>query len=95
MAATTEQMNALLQEMQRMSVRVQAAEQAAADAGARVQQAEQAESAAADQAAAVQRHQVAAGGHTTRLVDTRSLGKPREFKSALEDWKDWSFQFKA
>eukprot|EP00971_Amphidinium_carterae_P064102 1269227-Amphidinium_carterae.1 len=34
------------------------------------------------------------GGHATRLVDTRALGKPREFKSVREDWKDWSFKFK-
>eukprot|EP00971_Amphidinium_carterae_P092256 1826820-Amphidinium_carterae.1 len=45
MAATAEQMQALIQEMQRMSVRLQTAEQAAADAVARVQQAEQAASA--------------------------------------------------
>eukprot|EP00971_Amphidinium_carterae_P182163 3615149-Amphidinium_carterae.1 len=44
MSATTKQINALLQEMQRMSARLQAAEQAAADAGTRVQQAEQAAS---------------------------------------------------
>eukprot|EP00971_Amphidinium_carterae_P176158 3491823-Amphidinium_carterae.1 len=24
-----------------------------------------------------------------------ALGRPREFKSVREDWKDWSFQFKA
>eukprot|EP00971_Amphidinium_carterae_P195274 3874958-Amphidinium_carterae.1 len=95
MAATTEQVNGLLQEMQRMNNRLQAAEQAAADAGTRVQQAEQTASAAADQAAAAQRQQITAGNHTTRLVDTRSLGKPREFKSVREDWKDWRFQFKA
>eukprot|EP00971_Amphidinium_carterae_P052216 1027963-Amphidinium_carterae.1 len=29
------------------------------------------------------------------LVDTRALGRPREFKSERTDWKDWSFQFKA
>eukprot|EP00971_Amphidinium_carterae_P038278 752321-Amphidinium_carterae.1 len=95
MAATTEQMRELVQEMQRMSARLQAAEQAAGDAGTRVQQTEQTASAAADQAAAAQRQQVAAGGHATRLVDTRSLGRPREFKSVREDWKDWNFQFKA
>eukprot|EP00971_Amphidinium_carterae_P118551 2348660-Amphidinium_carterae.1 len=78
-----------------MSGTLQAAEQAAAETNTRVQQAEQAASAAADQAAAAQRQQVAQGGHATRLVDTRSLGRPREFKSVREDWKDWSFQFKA
>eukprot|EP00971_Amphidinium_carterae_P012700 250157-Amphidinium_carterae.1 len=66
--ATTEQIRELLEELQRMSARVQAAEQAA--------------SAAASQAAAAQRQQVApGGGHATRLVDTRALGRPREFKS--------------
>eukprot|EP00971_Amphidinium_carterae_P200163 3972340-Amphidinium_carterae.2 len=48
MAATAEQMQAWMQEMQRMSARLQTAEQAAADARARVHQAEQAASAAAD-----------------------------------------------
>eukprot|EP00971_Amphidinium_carterae_P066361 1314227-Amphidinium_carterae.2 len=64
---------------------------------ARVVAAEQAASAAATQAAAAQRQQVApgGGGHATRLVDTRAVGKPCEFKSVREDWKDWSFQFKA
>eukprot|EP00971_Amphidinium_carterae_P262952 5216551-Amphidinium_carterae.1 len=67
--------------MQRMSARLQTAEQTAADARARVQQAEQTANAAADRATAAERQQVAAGGHSTRLVDTRSLGRPREFKS--------------
>eukprot|EP00971_Amphidinium_carterae_P080813 1598503-Amphidinium_carterae.1 len=58
---------------------------------ARLAAAEQAASAAA---AAAQRQPVAQGGHATRFVDTRALGKPREFKSVREDWKDWSFQFK-
>eukprot|EP00971_Amphidinium_carterae_P172013 3410555-Amphidinium_carterae.1 len=64
---------------------------------ARVVAAEQAASAAATQAtAATQRQQgPQGGGHMTRLVDTRALGTPREFKSVREDWKDWSFQFKA
>eukprot|EP00971_Amphidinium_carterae_P278764 5534090-Amphidinium_carterae.1 len=75
MAATTEQMRELVQEIQRMSVRLQAVEQTVADAGTKVPQTEQAASAATDQAAAAQRQQVDAGGHTTRLVDTRSLGK--------------------
>eukprot|EP00971_Amphidinium_carterae_P346115 6487403-Amphidinium_carterae.1 len=48
-----------------MGARLQAAEQAAADASTRVQQAEQAACAAADQAAAAQRQQVAQGGHQT------------------------------
>eukprot|EP00971_Amphidinium_carterae_P227926 4520959-Amphidinium_carterae.1 len=74
-----------------MNVRLQTAEQAAAAAGATVQQIEQA-NAAADRAATAERQQVAAG---TRLVDTRSLGRPREFKSVREDWKDGSFHFKA
>eukprot|EP00971_Amphidinium_carterae_P205906 4086372-Amphidinium_carterae.1 len=78
-----------------MSGRLQAAEQAAAEANTRVQQAEQAASAAAHQAAAAQRQQVAQGGHSTRLADTRSLGRLCEFKSVREDWKDWSFQFRA
>eukprot|EP00971_Amphidinium_carterae_P292813 5813338-Amphidinium_carterae.1 len=80
--ATEQQGRELVEELQRMPARVQAAEQAA--------------SAAASQAVAAQRQQVAlAGGHATRLVDTRALGRPREFKSVREDWKDWSFQFKA
>eukprot|EP00971_Amphidinium_carterae_P138551 2745230-Amphidinium_carterae.1 len=78
--ATQEQMQQLMEELQRMSARVVAAEQAA--------------SAAATQAATAQRQQVAQGGHATRLADTRALGRPREFKSVREDWKDWSFQFK-
>eukprot|EP00971_Amphidinium_carterae_P003711 73671-Amphidinium_carterae.1 len=61
--ATQEQVRELVEELQRMSARVIAAEQAA--------------SAAATQAAAAQRQQVAqGGGHMTRLVDTRALGKP-------------------
>eukprot|EP00971_Amphidinium_carterae_P229103 4544521-Amphidinium_carterae.1 len=80
--ATQEQIQQLVEELQRMSARAIAAEQAA--------------SAAVTQAAAAQRQQGAqGGGHVTRLVDTRALGKPREFKSVQEDWKDWSFQFKA
>eukprot|EP00971_Amphidinium_carterae_P150561 2984496-Amphidinium_carterae.1 len=55
--ATAEQVRELVDELQRMSARVQAAEQAA--------------SAAASQAAAAQRQQVAQGGQTTKLVDTR------------------------
>eukprot|EP00971_Amphidinium_carterae_P270396 5365296-Amphidinium_carterae.1 len=51
---------------------------------ARVVAAEQAANAAATQAAAAQ-----GGGQIARLVDTRALGKPREFKSVREDWKDW------
>eukprot|EP00971_Amphidinium_carterae_P167103 3311331-Amphidinium_carterae.1 len=78
-----------------MSGKLQAAELAAAEANTRVQQGEQAASAAADQAAAAQRQQVVQGGHSMRLVDTRSLGRSHEFKSVREDWKDWSFQFKA
>eukprot|EP00971_Amphidinium_carterae_P250318 4969096-Amphidinium_carterae.1 len=73
--ATAEQVRELVDELQRMPARVVAAEQAA--------------SAAATQAAAAQRQEVAQGGHATRLVDTRALGRPREFKS------DWSFRFKA
>eukprot|EP00971_Amphidinium_carterae_P242638 4817721-Amphidinium_carterae.1 len=80
MAATTEQVREVVEDLQRMCARVVAAEQAA--------------SAAATQAAAAQKQQVAQGGHATRLVDTRALGKPREFKSVREDWKDLSFQFK-
>eukprot|EP00971_Amphidinium_carterae_P050871 1001887-Amphidinium_carterae.1 len=78
--ATEQQVRKLVEELQRMSARVVVAEQTT--------------SAAATQAAAAQRQQVAQGGHATRLVDTRALGKPREFKSVREDWKDWSFQFK-
>eukprot|EP00971_Amphidinium_carterae_P028817 567233-Amphidinium_carterae.1 len=70
-----EQVRELVEELQRMSARVVAAEQAA--------------SAAFTQAAAAQRQQGAqGGGHMTRLVDTRALGKPPEFKSVREDWKD-------
>eukprot|EP00971_Amphidinium_carterae_P019655 387425-Amphidinium_carterae.1 len=94
MTATAEQMQALMQEMHRMSVRLQTAEQTAADAGTRVQQAEQTASVAADQAAVAQRQQVAAGGHSTRLVDRRSFGRAREFKSVREDWKDGVFSSK-
>eukprot|EP00971_Amphidinium_carterae_P143987 2853309-Amphidinium_carterae.1 len=67
--ATQEQIRELVEKLQRMQARVVAAEQTA--------------SAAAAQAAAAQRQQVApgGGGHATRLVDTRALGKPREFKS--------------
>eukprot|EP00971_Amphidinium_carterae_P052644 1036125-Amphidinium_carterae.1 len=69
--ATQKQVQQLVEELQRMQARVAAAEQAAG--------------AAAEQAAAAQRQQMApqggGGGHTTRLVDTRALGKPREFKS--------------
>eukprot|EP00971_Amphidinium_carterae_P277168 5500182-Amphidinium_carterae.1 len=79
--ATEQQVRELVDELQRMSARVVAAEQAA--------------SAVATQAAAAQRQQVAQGGHATRFVDTRALGRPREFKSVREEWKDWSFQFKA
>eukprot|EP00971_Amphidinium_carterae_P287680 5711358-Amphidinium_carterae.1 len=79
--ATKQQVRELVDELQRMSARVVAAEQTA--------------SAAATQAAAAQSQQVAQGGHATRLVDTRALGRPREFKSVREDWKDWSFQFRA
>eukprot|EP00971_Amphidinium_carterae_P213257 4232452-Amphidinium_carterae.1 len=69
--ATPEQLQQLVDEMQRMQARVVAAEQAASAASAQA-------------AAAAQRQQVApqgGGGHVTRLVDTRALGKPREFKS--------------
>eukprot|EP00971_Amphidinium_carterae_P268122 5319433-Amphidinium_carterae.1 len=45
---------------------------------ARVAAAEQAASAAT---AAAQRQPATQGIHATRLVDTRALGKPREFKS--------------
>eukprot|EP00971_Amphidinium_carterae_P140451 2783167-Amphidinium_carterae.1 len=66
--ATQKQIREFVEELQRRSARVVAAEQAA--------------SAAATQAAAAQRQQVAQGGtHMTRFVDTRALGKPREFKS--------------
>eukprot|EP00971_Amphidinium_carterae_P108474 2147851-Amphidinium_carterae.1 len=41
MTATAEQMQTLMQEMQRMRARLQTAEHAAAEAGARVQQTEQ------------------------------------------------------
>eukprot|EP00971_Amphidinium_carterae_P208319 4133529-Amphidinium_carterae.1 len=65
---TQDQIQQLVEELQRMSARVAAAEQAA--------------SAAATQAAtATQRQQGLQGGGPTRLVDTRALGKPREFKS--------------
>eukprot|EP00971_Amphidinium_carterae_P067603 1338705-Amphidinium_carterae.1 len=61
--ATQEQVQQLVDELQRMSARVVAAEQAA--------------NAAATQAAAAQRQQGAqGGGQMTRLVDTRALGKP-------------------
>eukprot|EP00971_Amphidinium_carterae_P009254 182673-Amphidinium_carterae.1 len=66
--ATPEQLQQLVDEMQRMQARVVAAEQAA--------------SAASAQVAAAQRQQgPQGGGQMTRLVDTRALGKPREFKS--------------
>eukprot|EP00971_Amphidinium_carterae_P073783 1458932-Amphidinium_carterae.1 len=69
-----------------MSVRLQTAEQAAADVGARVQQAEQAASAAADQAAAAQRQQMAAGGHsiTTRLFKACLGGANPDAGAALD-----------
>eukprot|EP00971_Amphidinium_carterae_P258494 5130483-Amphidinium_carterae.1 len=76
--ATEQQVRELVDELQRMSARLAAAEQAAGAA-----------------AAAAQRQQtVVQANQPTRLVDTRALGKPREFKSVREDWKDWSFQFK-
>eukprot|EP00971_Amphidinium_carterae_P099159 1960967-Amphidinium_carterae.1 len=61
--ATQEQVQQLVDELQRMQARVLAAEQAA--------------SAASAQAAATQRQQgPQGGGQIARLVDTRSLGKP-------------------
>eukprot|EP00971_Amphidinium_carterae_P318397 6328501-Amphidinium_carterae.1 len=87
MAATAEQMQASLQEIQRMNARLQTAEQSAADAGAA--------SAAAHRAAAADRQQLVAGGRPSRLVDTRPLGRPRECKNVREDWSNWCFQFKA
>eukprot|EP00971_Amphidinium_carterae_P321613 6392915-Amphidinium_carterae.1 len=48
MAATTEQVRELVNEMQTVAARLHVAEQAAADASTRVQQAEQAACAAAD-----------------------------------------------
>eukprot|EP00971_Amphidinium_carterae_P342289 6481549-Amphidinium_carterae.1 len=91
---TAKQMQTLKQNMQRMNASLQTGEQAAADAGARVQQVAQAASAAADPAATAEWQQVAARGHLPRLVDTRSLGRPCKCKSVRETWKDWSFQFK-
>eukprot|EP00971_Amphidinium_carterae_P222112 4409045-Amphidinium_carterae.1 len=62
--ATQDQIQQLVDELQRMSARVTAAEQAAS-------------AAAAEAAAATQRQQGPQGGQVTRLVDTRALGKPR------------------
>eukprot|EP00971_Amphidinium_carterae_P011325 223040-Amphidinium_carterae.1 len=62
--ATQEQVQQLVEELQRMSARVIAAEQAAS-------------AAATQAAAATQRQQGPQGGQMTRLVDTRALGKPR------------------
>eukprot|EP00971_Amphidinium_carterae_P074494 1472151-Amphidinium_carterae.1 len=67
--------------MQRLNARLRAETQAAGDAGVRVQQAEQIASAAADRAAASKRQQAAAGAQPAKLVDKRSFGRPREFKS--------------
>eukprot|EP00971_Amphidinium_carterae_P040510 795123-Amphidinium_carterae.1 len=90
--ATAEQLQSLSQEMQRMNARLQAAKQAGADVEARVQQAERGPSGSGRKA---EKEQVAAVGHPTKLVDTRSFGRPRELKSVREGWKNWSFQFKA
>eukprot|EP00971_Amphidinium_carterae_P206516 4097850-Amphidinium_carterae.1 len=73
--ATQEQVQQLVEKLQRMQARVVAAEQTA--------------SAAATQAAAATQRQGPQGGQVTRLVDTRALGMPREFKSVRGDWKDW------
>ena len=33
--------------------------------------------------------------NTTRLVDTRSIGKAPSFSGEHKEWHDWSFQFSA
>eukprot|EP00971_Amphidinium_carterae_P332335 6466449-Amphidinium_carterae.1 len=88
MAATTEQVRELVSEMQRMDARLQAAEQAAADAGTRVQQAEQTASAAADQAAAAQRQQMAQGGRSLTLQDWSTQGVLRHRQGDVDGLLD-------
>eukprot|EP00971_Amphidinium_carterae_P100274 1983091-Amphidinium_carterae.2 len=69
-----------------VNARLVAAEQRAAVAEHHAQMAENRAQQLADSSA---------GRSPERLVDTRVLGRVREFKGVRKDWQDWSWVFRA
>eukprot|EP00971_Amphidinium_carterae_P063549 1257648-Amphidinium_carterae.1 len=84
-------MEQLQQALQELHTRLGAAEARGAEAEARAQ----------DLASRLAQTEITVNtmgqpaGSSRPLVDTRALGRPREFKSIRSEWQDWAFHFKA
>jgi len=84
MAATSDQMEAMLQAFQALTVLLEQVEQASTAATAA---AAAATTAATTRTRSPQRATPATSG---MVVDTRMIGKPCNFSGEDADWKDWS-----
>ena len=89
MAATSDQMEAMLLAFQALTVRLEQVEQASTAATAA---AAAATTAASTRTRSPQRATPATSG---MVVDTRIIGKPGNFSGEDADWKDWSTVMKA